>query len=193
VKGKLGVAVTVGLLAAALALALTACGGSDDSDGVASLTDTTGQSDQGSGGGNGSGAGAKDWEQATLEYAKCMREHGVDFPDPVNGRFELKQRAGEEQKTKKAENACRPILDQAEPPPIDEEQLANAKEAALEYAQCMREHGVDYPDPQFSDEGGMTQSLPEGLQDDPDFQEAEKACQPILQAARSDGPSGQGS
>jgi hypothetical protein len=192
VKRKLGVVATVGLLAAALALALTACGGSDDADGVASLTDTTGQSDEGSGGGNGSGAGTKDWEQATLDYAKCMREHGVDFPDPVNGRFELKQRAGEEQKTKEAENACRPILDQAKPPPIDEGQLAEAKEAALDYAKCMREHGVDMPDPQFNEDGGMTQMAPEGAEDDPDFKEAEKACQPILQAGRSGGQSGQG-
>jgi hypothetical protein len=62
------------------------------------------------------------------------------------------------------------------------------QQAALDFAKCMREHGIDYPDPQFQD-GGVLQRMPEGAEDDPKFEEAQKACQPILDAVQPDGPS----
>jgi hypothetical protein len=64
---KLGPAIAVAVAALFIVLALAACGGGGDSGGA-------------------QGSGAKAWQKAQLEYAKCMREHGVDFPDPVNGR-----------------------------------------------------------------------------------------------------------
>src|ERR671927_397789 len=51
--------------AVAAALALGACGGSDDN----------GTS------GSGKSQGDKAFEGA-LKFAKCMRDHGIDFPDP---------------------------------------------------------------------------------------------------------------
>jgi hypothetical protein len=33
--------------------------------------------------------------------------------------------------------------------------VTDAGEAALQFAKCMREHGIDMPDPQVSDEGGV--------------------------------------
>jgi hypothetical protein len=52
------------------------------------------------------------------------------------------------------------------------------KEAALAHARCMREHGIDFPDPKFSQDGSATVRIgPGGLNpDDPDFKRAEKAC-----------------
>jgi hypothetical protein len=198
VKRKLGVAATAGALAASLVLVLTACGGNDDSDGVASLTDTTGQSTteggQGSGDNGSGGASEEEREEAALEYAQCMREHGIDFPDPVNGRFEFRQGADEDpQKMQEAQEACQDILERAAPPPLDEEQEAELREATLEFARCMREHGVDdYPDPQFEEGGGVLMQMPEGTEDDPQFEEAQEACQPILDSVQPDGESAQG-
>ena len=35
----------------------------------------------------------------------------------------------------------------------DPEREAEMREQMLEYAQCMRDHGIDMPDPTFSDDG----------------------------------------
>jgi hypothetical protein len=183
-KRTLGLAIAAGAIAVVLALALTGCGGSDDSDGVASLTDTTGQSTGGDGQGSGDGGDARrDREQAALDYARCMREHGVDMPDPVNGRFEFKNERRDQRKVEEAQQACQDILRDAAPP-VDEEQEAEMREAALRFAKCMRQHGVDMPDPTFPEGGGMLMRMPEGAEDDPQFDEAQKACQPILDAAQ---------
>ena len=40
-------------------------------------------------------------------------------------------------------------------PPSEEEQ-EKMQEQALEFSKCMREHGIDMPDPQFSEDGGVT-------------------------------------
>jgi hypothetical protein len=46
-------------------------------------------------------------EQARVRaFAKCMREHGVDMPDPQDGRIELRKRKGTEKKVEAAERAC---------------------------------------------------------------------------------------
>ena len=63
----------------ALALAVAACSGSGDkTSGVASL------------GGNDKAtpttrAGSQDPKQKALAYARCMRQHGIDIPDPKPG------------------------------------------------------------------------------------------------------------
>jgi hypothetical protein len=182
VKGKLGFAATAGALAVALLLALSACGGNGDSDGVASLTGTTGQSPTETGNGS---AGTEDWERAQLAYARCMREHGLDFPDPVNGQSRFRADRADQQKVAAAQEACRPILADAAPP-VDEERQAREREAALAFARCMREHGVDMPDPQSQPGGGELQLMPKGAEDDPDFEEAKKACEPLLNADRGE-------
>jgi hypothetical protein len=187
VKRKLGVAATAGALAAALILVLTACGGNDDSDGVASLTDTTGQSTTEGGqdsGGDGSGTvSEEEREEAALEYAQCMREHGIDMPDPVNGRFELSSTPGDQEDLEEAEEACGDIL-QDVAPQLSEEQESELQDATLEFARCMREHGIDFPDPEFEEGGGILMRMPEGTENDPKFDEAQEACQPILDDAQ---------
>ena len=61
-----------------LGLALAACGGSPDGDRVASLS-----GDGATGTTNGTArAPSKDPQQAALDFARCMREHGVNMPDP---------------------------------------------------------------------------------------------------------------
>jgi hypothetical protein len=189
-KSKLAPAIAVAVAALFISLALAACGGGGDPEGVASLTDTTEQTT--TGGSEDSDTDGQDRQEAALAFARCMREHGVDFPDPVNGRLEFRSTPGDQadqQEVQEAQQACQHLLEDAAPP-VDDEQQAELREATLAFARCMREHGVDYPDPQFQD-GGVLQRVPEGAEDDPKFEEARKACQPILDAAEPDAPSGQ--
>jgi uncharacterized protein (DUF305 family) len=185
-KRKVVLAIWVGALAMALGLSAAACGGgSGDSNGVASLTDTGGTTTNSS---SGSGeASPKDRREAELKFAQCMRDHGVDMPDPVNGHFDLKVKPGDQKNAEEAQKACGKIL-QNVAPRLSEEQQAKMRQAALDYAKCMREHGIDMADPQFQEGGGMTMRMPEHTrEDDPKFKDAQKACEPILRAARPAG------
>lgn len=65
------------LLAAAAVVLVAGCGGSGDSQGIASLEAATGDSTSTTAAGE-----AVDSEQAMLDYAQCMRDNGVDMEDP---------------------------------------------------------------------------------------------------------------
>lgn len=158
------------LLAGALlatAIVTAACGGGGHATGVASLanahTTTTAKSTK-------SKAAAKqEMQDAALAFARCMREHGVDMPDPTfkddggKGGFAIQQSgpAGsgvgpDNPSFQAAQKACQPIMDKAEqdmPRPSAEEQ-AKMRDQALKFAKCMRAHGVDMPDPTFDSNGG---------------------------------------
>ena len=115
---------------------------------------------------------ASDPEDAFLEYAECMRDEGVDMPDPTvsgDGSFVIGaapvgasgSAEGEFDPTtdefREAEAACSPILDDAMGSiEIDPEQEAEMREQMLAFAECMREQGLDFPDPTF-DGGGRVQ------------------------------------
>jgi hypothetical protein len=80
------------LLGLGLALALVGCGGSPDGDRVASLS---GAGATGTTRAPANGA-SRDPEQAALAFARCMREHGVDMPDPTDdGGLVIRKRAGQ--------------------------------------------------------------------------------------------------
>jgi len=181
----------------ALALGGAACGSSPNAGAqVASAT------------GAGSGAKAEDAsdtkvdpEKAGLDFARCMREHGVDMPDPQSGEGGFimvgpSESAGSDGADGppvagqappdgfvEADKACRHFLDdviQDGGGPMDPE----AQDKALKFARCMRDHGVDLPDPQFSSDGhGFSISIggPDGGSGGIDpgsqaFQDAQKAC-----------------
>jgi hypothetical protein len=129
----------------------------------------------------GTGDRRAEFREAALKFAKCMRAHGVDMPDPTPGGG---IRIGgpdmspqDQQKMEDAQKACQKILEKVRPPEMSEEDQQKFKDQALKFARCMREHGIDMPDPQFQGGGRMTQRLDEGA--DPRsqrFQDAQKAC-----------------
>jgi hypothetical protein len=52
------------------------------------------------------------------------------------------------------------------------------QQAALAYARCMRQHGINMPDPKVDPTEGMAGLLPQGVNpDDPKFKAAQQACQ----------------
>jgi hypothetical protein len=177
------------LAALALVLAVTACGSGEDEDGgaqVASLdetatTTTTGSDDADT-------AASDDPQEAALAFARCMRERGIDVPDPQNGRIVIgqgpgaggaKPSAAERKKFEEAQRACAEHLEGVRPQ-LSEEDRAELQEAMLAYARCMREHGVEVPDPTFNGQGGGFRMRLES-RDDPDFEEAQEACESHLQ------------
>ena len=153
------------LLAACL---LAACGGDDGSgdaaDGVASLDDTatddTATDETGSAPPT---TGARDTETALLEFADCMREHGVDMPDPQvdeNGGVQIEVGGGvgggaaDPDDFREAQEACQELMPDG-PMTRDNGEFdpTEMQDQMLEFTECMRDHGVPMDDPDFSDDG----------------------------------------
>ncbi|NJP88604.1 hypothetical protein HCN51_03880 [Nonomuraea sp. FMUSA5-5] len=132
------------LLLAAAALALSGCGTpAAQDDGVVSAGGGTASATPAA-----SPSASLDPDQAALKFAQCMREHGIDMPDPQEGRIMLKIPKGMDQKkVEQAQKACRPIMDavvNAGERPAD----AAGFDQLVKFAQCMREQGIDMADPQ---------------------------------------------
>lgn len=178
-------------IAVVLALALTACGRGDDGGGVATI-------DGGDTGSSSTASPSVDPEDALAEFAECMRENGIeDFPDPQideDGGIQIGVGAADggpptdedRQALEDAMAACEDLLPQGEGPgDISEEEQAAAQDAAIEFAECMREHGIEeFPDPEFSDDGGILQEIGEEVDPTSDeFREAEDACRSVLEDA----------
>jgi hypothetical protein len=125
--------------------------------------------------------------EAALDYAQCMREHGVDMPDPKFNGGGMTMRLGgpgQAQPPKAtmdaAQEACQKIMERVKPPTMSPEQQAKARDRALKLARCMRERGFDFPDPQFGKGGAIRQRIGgPGSDIDPEspgFQQAMQAC-----------------
>jgi hypothetical protein len=174
----------IALLLTLCAVALGACGGDDDNDNASASENSR--------------------EEAGLRFAECMREHGIDVPDPQpgGGSIELGRSDGpggdgpdtqgaiggapldlDDPDTQRAMEACQDELGEAAPE-LSAEDEQEMRDAALRYAQCMREHGIDFPDPQFSEGPGgglLTRLGGENIDpESPAFREANEACQDEL-------------
>jgi hypothetical protein len=146
-----------------------------------------------------------DPEQAIYDFAECMREHGIEMDDPVivrrgdgaaGGGFATGPDEAPEgdvppidpnsEEFQEAEEECREHLEGFAAGPGDGPEMTEEQQQAfLDFAECMREHGIDMPDPQFGVGGGGVTIGPgeEGPAFDPrseEFQEAEEACREHL-------------
>ncbi|RKQ91441.1 hypothetical protein C8N24_1263 [Solirubrobacter pauli] len=140
--------------------------------------------------------GADKNQQALLDYARCMRENGIDMPDPKfeGGRVTMRAGGGPGSGTtpeqmRKAQQACAKYQEAIKPPELDDEERAEMKQAALANARCMREHGVpDFPDPTFDSSGGAQIRITKELDpENPSFQKAMKACAKTMPGALAAG------
>ena len=161
---------------AVASIALGACGGGSD--------DATA----------GTGDRRAEFREAALKFAKCMRAHGVDMPDPEpNGGIRIggpDMGPQDRQKLEDAQKACQSILEKVRPPELSQEDQQKFKDQALKFARCMREHGIDMPDPQFQSGGRMTQRMDGGINPDSErFQDAQEECskyQPRMRMERDE-------
>ena len=199
------IAVVGVLLAIVLAGCTTGAAASND---VATLVDPSASPDA-------SPSASLDPEAAMDAFAKCMREHGVDVQIStsgddngtiVNGEAGGPKPSGGAGTDKgkdvfqAANKACAPLLPKGGVngggPGMDPEM----QQKMLDFSACMREHGIDMPDPKFEN-GGATVQIggpdDEGSNIDPNsqaFKDAEKACERLLPdkgAGAGGGPSTQ--
>lgn len=155
---------------AALGL-LAACGGDGtDANGVAALDEPASDNatDDGTDGHTNSTDGPNsteevDPEEAVLAFTQCMREQGVDMPDPEfsdeggvmfstedDGDGDEPPPAVDLEAMDAAYEECGELMEGANlggGEPVD---MSEMEDQMLEFAQCMRDEGVDMPDPDFS-------------------------------------------
>lgn len=142
---------------------LSACGGGNGDDGVASgggkATPSAAASQKGTG----------NTADAQLKFAQCMRQNGVDMPDPQPGQPLRVPDNADPSKLETASKKCQPILQQGggQINPQD----PKWRDAMTKFAKCMRQHGVQMSDP---DSSGKMQ-VPSGSR--AKIQQAQKACQ----------------
>jgi hypothetical protein len=162
-----GPARLLGLGAIVASLGLAACGGS---------------------GGSGAKASAATPADNALKFSKCMREHGVaSFPDPEisggNVKLQFKATGGQvsPQTLEAAQRACQ-RYQAPEQQNLTPQQKVEREEAGLKFAKCMREHGINLPNPTTSGGGIRIKGGPgTGLDpSSPAFEAAQKACQGLL-------------
>jgi hypothetical protein len=146
-----------------------------------------------------------DPEEAIYAFAECMREHGIDVPDPqivrrgageepqggfstdINGSPNPPDFDPDSEEFQAAMDACRDLMGGFAAEPGDAPQLTEEQEQAmLDFAECMRDHGIDMPDPQGGGFFiGVNGDAGDGQQPafDPqseEFTAAEEACRPLL-------------
>jgi len=166
-------AVLIALSVLALGATLAACGSSSSS----STTAASGSSV--------STSSAR--YQARLNLAKCLRAHGINVPDPTSGGgvpggvFRVLRNYSQSQ-IQAAMQACRQYVTQAFPQlNLTPAQRAQVQQQLVKFAECMRSHGVNVPDPTFNGNGafGFRRAFGTVDRNSPAFRSALQACQSL--------------
>lgn len=122
-----------------------------------------------------------------MAFSRCMRAHGLkDFPDPgSNGAINLNGAPGSDldrndPRFQAAYQACKSLL-----PPGQTGSSGGLKIANLNYAKCMRSHGIsDFPDPNADGSLSLKPSPGSDLDpNNPQYQKADNACKHFKQGA----------
>lgn len=102
------------------------------------------------------------FEDYQLAYAQCMRDEGIDFPDPEgDGGMSVTLDAGNAEAMTAASDACRDKLGTPPAPPGGTKSEAEVREEMLKMAQCFRDQGFDVPDPKDGQAFGIPADAPE--------------------------------
>ncbi|MBT2379514.1 hypothetical protein AMK21_19325 [Streptomyces sp. CB00316] len=176
--------------ASILAFALTGCGGDDGGAKVPSAggASTSASARAAEGGGEDDLAG---YVKGQREWVKCMRDNGIDVPDPdETGQVDFSGQglalkkdpkfmdASEKCSAKKP--AVPESVEAASRPKLTPEQIKTKRE----YAECMQKNGAqDFPDPGPDGYGGdINSGAPEWDQSSAGAQRATRTCAPIIGA-----------
>ena len=139
---------------------------------------------------------------ARLAYAKCMRNHGVNVPDPSanggpaggggggGGGFRALR---DSPNFPKASQACASLRAKAFAfANVSPAQRAQFQQELVKFATCMRRRNIDIPDPSTTGGGGfgIFRQIPSSERNSPAFQTALKACSSVLPRFGRGGPSG---
>jgi hypothetical protein len=157
-------------LFAVAALGLAACGGGEEEAPASSSSSSSSSSSE-----------DEQRREAGVKFAQCMREQGVDIPDPgTDGgqRIQIGPDSGiSREEFERASKECDEYRRQMMPNLTEEEQ-EEFRQRALEWARCMRENGIDVPDPQVGEGGGIRiMGGPDRMDpEDPEYQAAQEEC-----------------
>jgi hypothetical protein len=149
--------------------------------------------------GDGGSAGQSD-ETKALAFAKCLRKAGINAADPQVSGGKIRQRVEVPKGIPPAR--VRQITEDCArktgggPKPMSKADRAKFLDAALKFARCMRAHGVDIPDPQPGNGGGImigrddsgSGGGPKIDPSSPAFQRAQKACATYLPGGKGGAP-----
>jgi hypothetical protein len=156
---------------AAIPVALAACGAQQDNNGIASAARASGST--------ASAAPSPSASGDALKFAQCMREHGVNVPDPEPGSNGIQIRIKgktDQAKVEAAQQACKKYSPIGNGPATMDPAF---QDAVLKFAKCMREHGVNMADPKV--DGGRVMIGGPGMNpDSPTVKKANAACQKLL-------------
>jgi hypothetical protein len=151
-------------------LALSACGGGSSSPATSSA------------------AKEQQAEVKLADFARCMREHGIDATTaalPGGEGHGLRIRAsGGPAKVEAAQKACKKFQPEQQKVNLSPQQKVAQAEAVEKFAKCMREHGIEVH--AASSEGRISIQIhgkPGGGGPDPEspaFQKAQQTCQKLL-------------
>jgi hypothetical protein len=137
------------------------------------------------GGGSDSGSGGSaSSEEAGLEFAQCMRAHGVEIEDPKPGQNIAIP--DDDPSTKKALAACNGKLDGAGQE-LSAEEDEEFREGWLAFSECMREEGIDLADPRFPGNGKVLLGIAGIDTTSPAFEAAAEACKDEVPAQTGGG------
>lgn len=131
-------------------------------------------------------------EADAVAFAECMREQGIDYPDPIldpDGNYvfddpQLQDVPAEQLDA--AMEACGDLLPR-QTTINDPAALADWLDASVEWSECMRDHDQPVPDPQLNSESevGAVEVNPDD-KNDPAFEAAAAECDDVLRNAEHD-------
>lgn len=178
------------IMVIALAVVAAACSSQEDNAHVASLETVSTTSVQAT-----EDELLAEAEEAMLEYTQCLRDQGIDVGDPTIGSDGSMQ-------LPPIEFTIESDGSEGDAPDFSafEEMIAPCEEllggvgsigsgtgdsgfedALVEYTQCMRDNGVDMPDPDFSGSGGIIDLGTDGMNGD-GFEAADAICRSIFES-----------
>jgi hypothetical protein len=166
------------LAAVAASLILAACGGSSPSS-------------------TSSAAKEQQAEVKLADFARCMREHGIEAtaatgPGGEGHGLKVKSSGGPA-KMEAAQNACKKYQPTPEKVNLSPQEKVARAEAVEKFARCMREHGIEVHT--SSSEGRIAIQIhgKPGVGPNPEspaFQKAQQSCQGLLPFKRKGAPGG---
>ncbi|MFF4266906.1 hypothetical protein ACFY7Y_27640 [Streptomyces virginiae] len=139
---------------------------------TACANDTSaGSKDSSAGAGGDSGTVADN----AVKMRQCLREHGIDVPDPEPGQDPRGMTLGGDADPRKMQEAMK-ACGMSTGTGAGKEPTQEEKDKELEWIRCMRENGVALKDPEYH-EGGMKSAteIPKGQEKA--FEEAQKKCE----------------
>ncbi len=132
-------------------------------------------------------------EQKLVQFARCMREHGVNVKTSTEGpgKGGLRINGTNPSAMQAAQNACKRYQPSARKQNLTPQERVEREEQVQRFAKCMREHGINV---HASTAGGGIQIGIEGHgngpnPESPTFQAAQTSCQKLL-PQKGSGPGG---